>query len=302
MVPKPMAYDGSFAKFDVWWRQCRSYIMDARLEDVFDKISVVLTSMTEGSAAVWAHNWEHQNQSYFDRSRHWSLNWYDFSEELKGSFMDPNQREKAMKKLNDRISLQGRTIETALVEYEQKAILAGMMTGDEQHGLFHITNLKKVLPDRVIGAMANIRPYPKTYAEFKDAACDFSARFEEMVEKRRSTPQRSFIPYSSSNRRQGQQFANTPGPSRSFNRAVTTGTASSADTIGARPRGCYACGSMDHFIRDCPQNPNRGRPRPPFPERNIRALFSSLTKEECDEMNALSQNDSTPSTDFAQAE
>ena len=147
MVPKPMAYDGSFAKFDVWWRQCRSYIMDARLEDVFDKISVVLTSMTEGSAAVWAHNWEHQNPSYFDRSRHWSLNWYDFSEELKSSFMDPNQREKAMKKLNDRISLQGRTIETALVEYEQKAILAGMMTGDEQHGLFHITNLKKVLPD-----------------------------------------------------------------------------------------------------------------------------------------------------------
>ena len=121
--------------------------MDARLDEVFDKISVVLTSMTEGSAAVWAHNWEHQNPSYFDRSRHWSLNWYDFSEELKGSFMDPNQREKAMKKLNDRISLQGRTIETALVEYEQKAILAGMMTGDEQHGLFHVTNLKKVLPD-----------------------------------------------------------------------------------------------------------------------------------------------------------
>ena len=59
---------------------------------------------------------------------------------------------------------------------------------------------------------------------------------------------------------------------------------------------------MDHFIRDCPQNPNKGRPRPPFPKRNIRALFSSLTKEECDEMNALSQNDSTPSTDFAQAE
>ena len=65
-------------------------------------------------------------------------------------------REKAMKKLSDRISLQGRTIETALVEYEQKAILAGMMTGDEQHGLFHITNLKKVLPDQLIGTMANI--------------------------------------------------------------------------------------------------------------------------------------------------
>ena len=93
--------------------------MDARLEDVFDKISVVLTSMTEGSAAGWAHNWEHQNPDYFDRNRHWSLNWYDFSEELKGSFMDPNQQEKAMKKLSDRISLQGRTIETALVEYVQ---------------------------------------------------------------------------------------------------------------------------------------------------------------------------------------
>ena len=123
-----------------------------------------------------------------------------------------------------------------------------------------------------------------------------------MVEKRRSTPQRSFTPYSSPNRRQGQQFANAPGPSRSFNRAVTTGTPPNADTVGARPRGCYACGSVDHFIRDCPQNPNKGRPRPPFPERNIRALFSSLTKEERDEMNALSQNDSTSSTDFAQAE
>ena len=128
------------------------------------------------------------------------LYWDDFSEDLKRSFMDPNQQEKAMKKRSDHISLQGRTIETALIEYEQKAILAGMMTGDEQHGLFHITNLKKVLPDRLIGTMANIRPYPKTYAEFKDAACNFSARFEEMVEKRRSMPQRSFAPYSSPNR------------------------------------------------------------------------------------------------------
>ena len=59
---------------------------------------------------------------------------------------------------------------------------------------------------------------------------------------------------------------------------------------------------MDHFIRDCPQNPNRGRPRPPFPKRNIRAIFSSQTKEERDEWNALSQNDSTSSTDFTQAE
>ena len=150
--------------------------------------------------------------------------------------------------------------------------------------------------------MANIRPHPKTYAEFKDAACDLSARFEEMVEKRRSTPQRSFAPYSNPIRRQGQQFANMPGPSRSFNRAVTTGTTPNADTAGARPWGCYACGSMDHFIRDCPQNPNRGRPRPPFPKHNIRALFSSLTKEERDEMNALSQNNSTPSTDLAHAE
>ena len=74
MVPKPMAYDGSFAKFDVWWRQCRSYIMDARLDEVFDKISVVLTSMTEGSAAVWAHNWEHQNPNYFKPYRHQLLN------------------------------------------------------------------------------------------------------------------------------------------------------------------------------------------------------------------------------------
>ena len=98
--------------------------------------------------------------------------------------MDPNQQEKAMKNLSDRISLQGRTIEAVLVEYEQMAILAGMMTGDGQHGLFHVTNLKKVLPDRLIGAMAHIRPYPRTYAEFKDVACDFSARFEEMVEKR----------------------------------------------------------------------------------------------------------------------
>ena len=61
--------------------------------------------------------------------------------------MDPNQQEKAMKKLSDCISLQGRAIETALVKYEQKAILAGMMTGNQQHGLFHITNLKKVLTD-----------------------------------------------------------------------------------------------------------------------------------------------------------
>ena len=59
---------------------------------------------------------------------------------------------------------------------------------------------------------------------------------------------------------------------------------------------------MDHFIRDCPQNPNKGRPKPPFPKCNIRALFSSLTKEERNEKNALSQNDSTSSTDFAQAE
>ena len=55
-----------------------------------------------------------------------------------------------------RVSLQGRTIKTVLIEYEQKAILAGMMTGNEQHGLFHVMNLKKVLPDRLIGAMANI--------------------------------------------------------------------------------------------------------------------------------------------------
>ena len=176
-----------------------------------------------------------------------------------------------------------------------------MMTGDEQHGLFHVTNLKKVLLDRLIGAMANIRPCLKTYAEFKDVACDFSARFEEMVEKQRSMPQRSFAPYSNPNRQQGQQFVNAPGPSRSFNRAVTMGMPPSIDTIGACPRGCYACGSMDHFIHDCPQNPNRGRPRPPFPKRNIRAIFSSLTKEECDKWNALSQNDSTSSTDFAQA-
>ena len=74
MVPKLMAYDGSFAKFNVWRRQCRSYIMDARLEEVFDKISVVLTSMTEGSAAVWAHNWEHQNPNYFKPYRHQLLN------------------------------------------------------------------------------------------------------------------------------------------------------------------------------------------------------------------------------------
>ena len=115
MVPKPMAYDGSFAKFDVWWRQCRSYIMDARLEDVFDKISVVLTSMTEGSTAVWAHNWEHQNPNYFKPYRHGLLDWDDFSEDLKRLFMDPNQQEKVMKKLSDCISLQGHAIEMALV-------------------------------------------------------------------------------------------------------------------------------------------------------------------------------------------
>ena len=183
MVPKPMAYDGSFAKFDVWWRQCRSYIMDARPDEVFDKILVVLTSMTEGSTAVWAHNWEHQNPNYSEPYRHQLMDWDDFPDELRRSFMDPNQQEKAMKKLSNCISLQACTTEMALVEYEQKAILAGMMTGDEQHGLFHVTNLKKVLPDRLIGTMANIRPYPKTYAEFKDMACDFSARFKEMVEK-----------------------------------------------------------------------------------------------------------------------
>ena len=113
MVPKPMAYDGSFAKFDVWWRQCRSYIMDARLDEVFEKISVVLTSMTERSVAVWAHNWEHQNPDHFEPYQHGLLDWYNFSEELKRSFMDPNQQEKAMKKLSDCISPQGRTIAMA---------------------------------------------------------------------------------------------------------------------------------------------------------------------------------------------
>ena len=122
-----------------------------------------------------------------------------------------------------------------------------------------------------------------------------------MVEKRRSTPQRSFALYSSPNRRQGQQFANVPGPSRSFNRAVTTGTPLNANAIGVHPGGCYACGSMEHFIRDCPQNPNRGRPRPLFPKRNIHVIFPSLTKEERDEWNALSQNNSISLTDFAQA-
>ena len=70
--------------------------------------------------------------------------------------MDPNQQEKVMKKLSNRISLWGCTIETVFIEYEQKAILAGMMTGNEQHSLFHITNLKKVLLNRLIGVMANI--------------------------------------------------------------------------------------------------------------------------------------------------
>ena len=128
--------------------------MDARL--VFDKTSVVLTAMTEGSATVWAHNWEHQNPNYFEPYRHGLLYWDNFSNKLRRLFMDPNQQEKAMKKLSNHISLQGCTIETVLVEYEQKAILAGMMTDDEQHGLFHVTNLTKVLPDWLIGAMANI--------------------------------------------------------------------------------------------------------------------------------------------------
>ena len=51
-----------------------------------------------------------------------------------------------------------------------------------------------------------------------------------------------------------------------------------------------------------PPEPKQGKTEATISQHNIRAIFSSLTKEERDEWNALSQNDSTSSTDFAQAE
>ena len=174
MVPKPDPYDGSFDGFDIWWRSCRSYIADANITDEIDKIRVVLTSMKKGSAGTWATNWERENErAYYDGIGY--ISWRDFEIDIKREFRDPNEQQKATDKLGQRLDLRGRTIEAAFVEYEHLASLAGMPTSLSAFDGFHISNLRKVLPTRLITAMVNIGKRHTTYKDFKIAACDYLA-------------------------------------------------------------------------------------------------------------------------------
>ena len=72
-IPKPEGFDGSQKKFKTWWRNIMLHIVGFEAApNSHQKILIVLSTMTEGSAAVFANN--------FMRSHGLRLAYYGFDE------------------------------------------------------------------------------------------------------------------------------------------------------------------------------------------------------------------------------
>ena len=72
-VPKPKGFDGSQKKFETWWRNIMLHIAGFEAApNGHQKILIVLSTMTEGSAAAFANN--------FMRSHGLRLAYYGFEE------------------------------------------------------------------------------------------------------------------------------------------------------------------------------------------------------------------------------
>ena len=135
-------------------------------------------------------------------------------------------------------------------------------------------------------AMVNIGKRPTTYKDFKVAACDYSAQFEEL----QSMPQANRQTFRPQNRPAFQRppptpNAAAPSPSstspRPFARTWQPRNQEQRDrqVSGA----CFHCGQKGHFVRNCPTRP----------KRNFRAMFSYLSAEEKEELASLSKEYST---------
>ena len=72
-VPKPEGFDGSQKKFETWWRNITLHIVGFEAApNSHQKILIILSTMTEGSAAAFANN--------FMRSHGLRLSYYGFEE------------------------------------------------------------------------------------------------------------------------------------------------------------------------------------------------------------------------------
>ncbi|PPQ81500.1 hypothetical protein CVT24_000216 [Panaeolus cyanescens] len=305
-IPDPAPFKGDPKLADEFLLACSSSFLgdpDGFKDDI-TKILFALSLMQDGKAGMWKMKCLREMKEGSWRLRRWE----DFEKVFRTIFVNPWEEAEVEREMYTLV--QGS--ERAVLFFLELELLMDRILFPRRWMVFHLaTKLRPAL----VREIRRCKPSPRTYQEWKDAACALDDSIQDgwamnnfLTEQasinakkyihpnaRSSTTPRTLLPF--------LQTKRITGPSSSTASTTLTVPSATSNTNDINDKTCNICGSPEHLMRTCPQRKKEiSRPTPRSERlRRMFDLMDEMNEEDVAEMSEYTENESRV-VDFGNAE